>query len=120
MPRKMHPNSLANLKRGKATQFGSCGDSVANQARENSHKAAAARRTIAEEMQTIMKGEGTPGKLAAQLVQNMSKSPEWYKLGLRMLGELPPEQVDIRATALSTEAQEQLDKLLDETRGDIR
>ncbi len=118
MPRKMHPNSLANLKRGK--KFGNSDDSSTNDARENSHKAAAARRTIAEEMQTIMKGEGNPGKLAAQLVQNMSKSPEWYKLGLRMLGELPPEQVDIRATALSTEAQEQLDKLLDETRGDIR
>ena len=25
----------------------------------------------------------------------MEKSPEWYKLGLRMIGELPPEQMDL-------------------------
>lgn len=116
----MHPNSLANLKRGKATQFGGSGDPVANRARANSHKEAAARRTIAEEMRQIMNGEGNPASLAAKLVRNMDKSPEWYKLGLRMLGELPPEQVDVRATTVSPEAKEQLDKLMEETRGDIR
>ena len=114
----MHPNSLANLKKGK--RFGNGEDSSSNDARENSHKAAAKRRTIAEEMRQIMNGEGNPASMAAKLVKNMDKSPEWYKLGLRMLGELPPEQVDVRVTALSPEAKEQLDKLMEETRGDIR
>ncbi len=118
MPRKMHPNSLANLKKGK--KFGNSDDPASNNARANSHKSADKRHTIAEEMHQIMNGDGTPAALAKKLVTNMGKSPEWFKLGLRMLGELPPEKVDIRAAALSTEAQEQLDKLMDETRGDIR
>lgn len=99
MPRGTHPNSLANLKKGKATQFGGSGDSVANAARENSHKAAAERRSIAEEMKTLL-DEPRRREIAEKLVANMDKSPEWYKLGLRMLGELPPEQVEVSRPAM--------------------
>lgn len=100
MPRGTHPNSLANLKKGKATQFGARGDPVADRARENSHKAAAERKGIAEEMRALMDEpaeDGTPRRkiLAAKLVLNMANSPEWYKLGLKILGELPPEQVEV-------------------------
>jgi hypothetical protein len=119
VPRGMHPNSLANLKKGKATQFGS-GDPRAVKAQAMGTKTQSPRHTIAEEMRQIMNGEGNPASMAAKLVKNMDKSPEWYKLGLRMLGELPPEQVDVRATTVSPEAKEQLDKLMEETRGDIR
>lgn len=104
MPRGTHPNSLANLKKGKATQFGASGDTVADRARENSHKAAAERKGIAGEMRALLDEPSKDGSsrrkaLAAKLVLNMDKSPEWYKLGLRMLGELPPEQVEVSRPA---------------------
>lgn len=119
MPRGMHPNSLANLKKGKATQFGANGVQTAREAGRHSGESRRGISTFSEAMRGQMNGDNRQ-KLTSALIANMAKSPEWYKLGLRMLGELPPEQVDIRAAALSTEAQEQLDKLLDETRGDIR
>lgn len=102
MPRGMHPNSLANLKKGK--RFGNSDDPVSNTARDNSHKAAAERKGIADEMRAIMDAPPCDGmsarqELARKLVANMDKSPEWYKLGLRMLGELPPEQVEVSRPA---------------------
>lgn len=102
MPRGTHPNSLANLKKGK--RFGNSDDPVSNKARDNSHKAAAERKGIADEMRAIMDAPPCDGmsarqELARKLVANMDKSPEWYKLGLRMLGELPPEQVEVSRPA---------------------
>lgn len=124
MPRGQHPNSLANLKKGKATQFGRTGDSAAK-ASEMAVRASAAKRGIAEEMRALLDEPNKDGStrrkaLAAKLVLNMEKSPEWYKLGLRMLGELPPEQIDVKTTTLSDEAKAELDKLLEETKGEIR
>lgn len=99
MPRGQHPNSLANLKKGKATQFGKTGDSAAraSAAGVKSHQE---RRNIAEEMKALLDEPNKDGStrrkaLAAKLVLNMEKSPEWYKLGLRMMGELPPEQTEM-------------------------
>lgn len=94
MPRGQHPNSLANLKKGH--RFGSADGS----ARENARKASAERRDIAAEMRSLLDVEDANGNtrrkaLAAKLVLNMEKSPEWYKLGLRMMGELPPEQTEM-------------------------
>lgn len=124
MPRGQHPNSLANLKKGKATQFGRTGDSAAK-ASEMAVRASAAKRGIAEEMRALLDEPNKDGStrrkaLAAKLVLNMEKSPEWYKLGLRMLGELPPEQIDVKTTTLSDDAKAELDKLLEETKGEIR
>lgn len=94
MPRGQHPNSLANLKKGH--RFGSTDDS----ARANAVKASAERRGIADEMRALLEEPNKDGStrrkaLAARLVLNMEKSPEWYKLGLRMIGELPPEQMEM-------------------------
>ena len=94
MPRGQHPNSLANLKKGH--RFCSADGS----ARENARKASAERRDIAAEMRSLLDVEDANGNtrrkaLAAKLVLNMEKSPEWYKLGLRMMGELPPEQTEM-------------------------
>lgn len=124
MPRGQHPNSLANLKKGKATQFGRTGDSAVK-ASEMAVRASAAKRGIAEEMRALLDEPNKDGStrrkaLAAKLVLNMEKSPEWYKLGLRMIGELPPEQIDVKTTTLSDEAKAELDKLLEETKGEIR
>lgn len=49
----------------------------------------------------------------------MPKSPEWFKLGLRVLGELPPEQMQVQTAALSEAAKADLDRLLAETKGEI-
>lgn len=97
MPRGTHPNSLANLKKGH--RFDSADDS----ARIAAKKASAEKRGIAEEMRALLDEPNKDGStrrkaLAAKLVLNMDKSPEWYKLGLRMLGELPPEQMDLKHT----------------------
>ena len=48
MPRGMHPNSLANLQKGKATQFGANGDSTAKKAGEKSAETRAERKTMRE------------------------------------------------------------------------
>lgn len=94
MPRGMHPNSLANLKKGH--RFDSSDDS----ARKAAKKASAEKRGIAEEMRALADQEDDKGNtrrkaLAAKLILNMDKSPEWYKLGLRILGELPAENVKV-------------------------
>ena len=111
MPRGQHPNSLANLKKGH--RFSSADGS----ARENAKKASAERRGIAEEMRALLDEPNKDGStrrktLAAKLVLNMDKSPEWYKLGLKM--------IDVKTTTLSDEAKAELDKLLEETKGEIR
>lgn len=123
MPRGQHPNSLANLKKGH--RFGHTDDSRTNDAQKKGMQAQIERRGIADEMRAILDEPNKDGStrrkaLAAKLVLNMDKSPEWYKLGLRMLGELPPEQIDVKAATLSDEAKAELDKLLEETKGDIR
>ena len=48
MPRGTHPNSLANLQKGKATQFGASGDSSAKEASKKGAEARAERRTFRE------------------------------------------------------------------------
>lgn len=125
MPRGTHPNSLANLKKGKATQFGASGDPVADRARKNSHKAAAERKGIADEMKALMDAPSEDGmtrrrELAMKLVLNMDKSPEWYKLGLRMIGELPPEQVEVSRPAeeIAQEIRDVLEQRRHEQSGD--
>lgn len=100
MPRGTHPNSRANLKKGKATQFGADGDSRARAAQAKGKLAQAERKGIAEEMKALLDEPNKDGStkrkvLAAKLVMNMDKSPEWYKLGLRILGELPAENVKV-------------------------
>lgn len=104
MPRGQHPNSLANLKKGKATQFGANGDSRAKEAQAKGKLVQAERKGIAEEMRALLDEPSNDGNtrrkaLAAKLVLNMDKSPEWYKLGLKMLGELPPDQVEVSRPA---------------------
>ncbi len=98
MPRGQHPNSLANLKKGH--RFGHTDDSRTKEAQKKGMQAQIERRGIAAEMRALLDAEDGKGNtrrkaLAAKLVLNMEKSPEWYKLGLRMIGELPPEQAEV-------------------------
>ncbi len=105
MPRGQHPNSLANLKKGRATQFGAHGDSRAKEAQAKGTLIQAERRNLVEEMRSLLEEPNKDGStkrkvLAAKLIMNMEKSPEWYKLGLRIMGELPPEQVEVSKPAM--------------------
>lgn len=125
MPKGDNPNSRANLKRGRATQFGANGGRTAREAGIKSGESRRKISSIAEEMRALLDAPNKDGStrrktLAVKLVLNMDKSPEWYKLGLRMLGELPPDQIDVQTAALSDEAKADLDKLLEETRGEVR
>lgn len=125
MPRGTHPNSLANLKKGKATQFGADGDSRAKAAQARGKMAQAERKGIADEMKALMDAPSEDGMtrrrdLAMKLVLNMDKSPEWYKLGLRMIGELPPEQVEVSRPAeeIAQEIRDVLEQRRREQSGD--
>lgn len=100
MPHRMHPNSLENLKKGKATQFGANGDSTAIEAGKKSGESRNAIRSIADEMRDLLTPERRKA-LSGKLILNMEKSPEWYKLGLRMIGELPPEQLQVDSVDMS-------------------
>lgn len=81
-------------------------DFTSETGREAGKRSGRARRerstkgTIAEHMRTLLDmqdDEGNPLrlKLAKELVKNMHVSPEWYKLGLKMIGELPPDQLEV-------------------------
>lgn len=113
MPRGTHPNSLANLKKGKKTQFGANGDSTAIEAGKKSGKSRNAIRSIAEEMLELLTPERRKA-LSGKLILNMEKSPEWYKLGLRMIGELPPDEVQVDTVDMSA-----LEKAFSDPGGDM-
>ena len=95
MPRGQNPNSRENLRKGK--RFSASDDSARVNA-EKSAQSRAAMASIAEEMRSILTDEKRH-TLAQQLIDSMGKSPEWYKLGLRMIGELPPEHVEVSRPA---------------------
>ena len=114
MPKGM--NSLSNLEKGKATRFN--GEGTAKAAGKRSAEVRRELRAFTEDMREA----ATPEKryeLAEKLLRNMPKSPEWFKLGLRVLGELPPEQMRLQTSALSEAAKADLDRLLEETKGKI-
>ena len=72
MPRGTHPNSLANLKKGKATQFGASGGSTASEAGKRSAEKRAERKTIKEGLLLLL-GEqlrDKDGKLSGKTTQD--------------------------------------------------
>lgn len=94
--RKMHPNSLANLKRG--SKFGTNAERTPKECGELSGGSRRKKSSFAEALRERMDDE-TRERLIDELIDNMGKSPEWYKLALRLLGELPPEQVEVSKPA---------------------
>ena len=104
-------NSWENLKKGVKTRFNSEG--TAKAAGKRSAEVRRELRAFAEDMREA----ATPERRYE--LRNMPKSPEWFKLGLRVLGELPPEQMQVQTAALSEAAKADLDRLLAETKGEI-
>lgn len=57
MPRGTHPNSLANLKRGKATQFGADGGATAKEAGKKSAEARAERKSLKDALLLLLSAQ---------------------------------------------------------------
>lgn len=98
MPRGDNPNSKKALidNRHKFTS-------------ETSQKAIERRTEIQQEQKKIseymreMLDENKRKTLAGQIIVNMGKKPEWYKLGLMMLGEMPEEKVSVSVDKIDSE-----------------
>ena len=97
MPKGENPNSRENLKRGR--KFKSNDDKATKEAAKRSGEVRREMKTFSEAMRERV-DDDTRASLVNSLVMNMAVSPEWYKLGLRMLGELPPEQVEVSKPAV--------------------
>lgn len=116
MPRGQNPNSLANLKKGH--KFDSSDDLLRKKAAEKRKE----MKSIAEEMRELASASSNDGKstrrkvLAAKLLNNMEKSPAWYELGLKVLGEMPAEQIEVKQPVydLSGFTVEELKAMIDE------
>ena len=110
MPRGDNPNSRANLDKGR--KF-TAGDESARKASQNSKRK---RRAIAELMKRELTAEERE-RLARELIQKMTKSPQWCELCLKMIGEMPKEEISVSLKKLSTEELEALeDVVLNDTR----
>lgn len=104
MPRGTHPNSLANLKKGKATQFGANGDSTAKEAGEKSAEKRAERKTLREGLLLLLseelKKDGQPtGKITqdaiiAGLVKRaVAGDTRAFEIIRDTIGEKPVERI---------------------------
>lgn len=127
MPRGTHPNSLANLQKGK--RFGSGKDGATSDARKANEKATRARKanfTVKELMlnlldEPLQKG----GTLREALVKRTVKMAEdgnlpAFQYIMRIIGEDPGDTVTVKTPTLSEDAKADIDKLLKETRGEIK
>lgn len=104
MPRGTHPHSLANLKKGKATQFGANGDSTAKEAGEKSAEKRAERKTLREGLLLLLseelKKDGQPtGKITqdaiiAGLVKRaVTGDTRAFEIIRDTIGEKPVERI---------------------------
>lgn len=127
MPRGTHPNSLANLQKGK--RFGSGKDGTTTDARKAHEKATQARKANFTVKELTLKLLDEPlqngGTLREALVKRTVKMAADGNLSafqyiMRIIGEDPGDIVNIKTPQLSEEAKADIDKLLAETRGKVK
>ena len=105
MPRGTHPNSLANLQKGKATQFAP-GDSSAKEASKKGAEARAERRTFREGLLLLLNepitkdgkptGKVTQDAIIAGLVKRaINGDPRTFELIRDTIGEKPIQEVAV-------------------------
>ena len=106
MPRGTHPNSLANLQKGKATQFAP-GDSSAKEASKKGNEARAERRTFREGLLLLLneplKDKGgnvtdktTQDAIIAGLVKRaINGDPRAFEIIRDTIGEKPVQEVAV-------------------------
>lgn len=125
-PKGKHPNSLANLKKGP--RFGSgAGNTVdARKANEKSTEAKQANKTIKEIALELVDAPQQNGKtLREGLTVRLIKMAEEGNLAaiqflMKVIGEDPGDTVTVKTPQLSEDAKANIDKLLKETRGDVK
>lgn len=127
MPRGTHPNSLANLQKGK--RFGSGKDGATSDARKAHEKATQARKanfTVKELMLNLLEEPlQNGGTLREALVRRTVKMAAdgnlpAFQYVMRIIGEDPGDIVNIKTPRLSEDAKADIDKLLKETRGEVK
>ena len=125
-PKGKHPNSLANLKKGP--RFGSgAGNTVnARKANEKSTEAKRANKTIKEIALELVDAPQQNGKtLREGLTVRLIKMAAEGNLAaiqylMKVIGEDPGDTVTVKAPQLSEDAKADIDKLLKETRGEVK
>lgn len=125
-PKGKHPNSLANLKKGP--RFGSgAGNTVdARKANEKSTEAKQANKTIKEIALELVDAPQQNGKtLREGLTVRLIKMAAEGNLAaiqflMKVIGEDPGDTVTVKTPQLSEDAKADIDKLLKETRGDVK
>lgn len=125
-PKGKHPNSLANLKKGP--RFGSgAGNTVnARKANEKSTEAKRANKTIKEIALELVDAPQQNGKtLREGLTVRLIKMAAEGNLAaiqylIKVIGEDPGDTVTVKAPQLSEDAKADIDKLLKETRGEVK
>jgi hypothetical protein len=125
-PKGKHPNSLANLKKGP--RFGSgAGNTVdARKANEKSTEAKQANKTIKEIALELVDAPQQNGKtLREGLTVRLIKMAAEGNLAaiqflMKVIGEDPGDTVTVKTPQLSEDAKADIDKLLKETRGEVK
>lgn len=125
-PKGKHPNSLANLKKGP--RFGSgAGNTVdARKANEKSTEAKQANKTIKEIALELVDAPQQNGKtLREGLTVRLIKMAAEGNLAaiqflMKVIGEDPGDTVTVKTPQLSDDAKADIDKLLKETRGEVK
>lgn len=125
-PKGKHPNSLANLKKGP--RFGSgVGNTVdARKANEKSTEAKQANKTIKEIALELVDAPQQNGKtLREGLTVRLIKMAAEGNLAaiqflMKVIGEDPGDTVTVKTPQLSEDAKADIDKLLKETRGEVK
>lgn len=125
-PHGKHPNSLANLKKGK--RFGN-GEGNTLNAREENKKSVAVRngnKTLREfaidfadkpMKNGITFKEAYIMRLAKMAADGNLAAMQYFA---KLIGEDPGDVVTVKAPTLSDDAKADIDKLLKETRGEVK
>ena len=106
MARKMHPNSLANLEKGKATRFGSHGEAAAKEMHEKSVETKAERKSLREGLLLLLAepltkdgkptGKTTQDAIVAALVKKAaSGDTRAFEMIRDTIGEKPVQDVHV-------------------------
>ena len=102
----MHPNSLANLEKGKNTRFGARGDSAAKEMHEKSVETKAERKTFREGMLLLLNAplmkDGKPTDkttqdaiIAALVKKAAAGDTRAFEMIRDTIGEKPVQQVEV-------------------------
>lgn len=112
MPRGEHPNSRANLKPNKATQFKK-NDKRTVECGRKSQKAQTQMKSIAEELKEMLSETDKEGNtrrklMAAIVLKNAKDNSKWFELMLKLAGEMPAEVQVINLNAPDSEDTEHM------------